>query len=241
MPIRTITETGITKTIMSNNVIRRSIIRYLATIVVLFVLVSILALSLKVTLYGVSMVGMDLAEQSNAESIREERSASTRACSEWFDNIGMRLFCRKLRSEHLYQMDSSVSNPEAIIASIKDVLRISPLEPAYWLALSDMSVIGSEDTKKIIEYSRMSYVTGRSQQILMQSRLSIMLGIWDELNETDKSIAVNDYIYISPDEREKMMTALNLLSLDQRTEFHQLVYRKDMKLADGIKLYFNIN
>jgi hypothetical protein len=220
---------------MSNNIVGNSIIRFTYRATGLFLILSVLALSLRMTIYGASMIAMDMTELSSVESNRRAKDIALQSCIKWVDSIGMRLICRKLISERLYQDIGHQVDQETVDESIKDVLRVSPLEPAYWLALADTAILRGDDVKKILEYSRMSYVTGRSQQLLMQRRLSIMLSIWDELSDTDKSVAINDYIYSSVDERTELLQSLNLMTEIQQAEFLHLIMRRNSNLGEDLK------
>jgi hypothetical protein len=153
-----------------------------------------LYISVQLTQFGIIHAPIDLLELSNAEQSRVERKAFAQKCTKWVSEFGYRLICRKALADHYFTYEFrnvGDSKPRQIA---EDVLRISPLEPAYYALRAHLGLYAFEPSANIIQLLRLSYLSGRAEQSVMFDRFRIALAVWDKLEDSEKSIAMNDFI-----------------------------------------------
>ena len=205
-------ETAIIKITMLNS--RRKKVQFdLSLLVKMALAVFIFTNSIFLLHFGYGFSPLDMAEQKilRAEAQNEMTPPNpdiADRCTQYKNLIGYRLICRKFLTDYYFKSNSSGFDAADAARLITAVLAISPFEPAYWLVLSNMKQLQLEDPVKSIAALRLSYLSGRSVAYLAYSRFRTASSLWDYLEPSDKSIAINDFLIADQKQTDAMMTAI---------------------------------
>lgn len=218
---------------MSNRQIVHPVRAASKAIAIVFGLVVFL-LSCQMLLFGWQWRVFDLAETD----VETEKAvlAYSNTVLPWADRFGYRLMSRKIYSNSLLIEKQDRVSLDAIRTSVESVLTISPLEPAYWLLLGRISQLQFAPTQDLINHLRMSYLTGRSDYTVMQKRFELALSLWPELEETDKTIAVNDLIVGPYRVSEDLTPLLSGLSTPDLQDLREILKIRHLPLATKVDL-----
>lgn len=151
-----------------------------------------LCLTLQMTYFGVLFIPYDLNEANFGEAKNNILRDISIKCENWTYAIGYRLTCRKLIADAYFRYHYSQVSDSKAKDTIDSVLQISPLEPAYYVQRTRIGLLAQDDLESLVDSLRMSYLSGRSARYVMSDRFILALALWDNLEPSDKAIAIND-------------------------------------------------
>lgn len=229
MHILIIIGTGITKITTLNDMLR-SLFQKLYSVAWLALGTALLIVQVQMACFGWLHRSIDMRELSS-QPTRYDQDKSIDAFVPWKDFFGYRLTARKIIADHEFRDQNLNFDIGVAEAKIKDVLAISPSEPAYWVTLARLKQLQFAPIEEIVKCLRLSYLSGRGVYQLMASRLQIALSVWSALDPTDQIAVVNDLIY-GPTRFEDNIPFL-FASLDppSLTRLLALVEQKDAQLS----------
>lgn len=191
MPIPTIIEIAIIKIIMLNKW-QTELTRMLATLPLVAGGATLLCLSLEMTRFGWANIVIDRHESEISNYIS---AAYIGQIDQWQDVFGYRLISSKAVAAWYVSRGNPAYTLEKAQQRLEKVIALSPLEPVYWLQLAKIEQYRFASSAEIIARLRLSYLSGRSVYHLMDARFQLALSVWADLDESDKSIALNDFVF----------------------------------------------
>lgn len=166
--------------------------------------VAVVLFSIQMTQFGILRIHADLYELSSSKTAEEEQRNFARHCEAWTSQFGYRLICRKAIADDFFRYEiQNLDDPKANRV-LEDVIKISALEPAYYLLRSRIGLYNFEPSPSLIALLRLSFVSGRAEQSVMFDRFQIALALWELLDETDKSVALGDFLKNHSGKREEL-------------------------------------
>lgn len=151
-------------------------------------------LSIQMTKFGMIQFHIDRSELSSPKMQQIERDAFAQACVNWTMEFGYRLICRKALADSYFSHNfTKFDDPQALML-LDSVISISPFEPAFYALRAKLALYTFAPSQDVMRFLRLSYLSGRSVQLLMYERFKIAYALWDLLDQTDKSIALNDFL-----------------------------------------------
>ena len=165
--------------------------------------ISIFAVSLMLMPLAIRYSIIDRSEMEDDKTKIQILNSFPQYCDAENRLVGLRQICRKLLADALFRDEGASIDEKS--KSIRDVLTISPSEPAYWVALAKIETYTFLDPKIITDYLRMSYLTGRSMQSIAEARFNVAVAYWGNLDETDKIIALNDLKIANANQIDRMV------------------------------------
>lgn len=167
---------------------------------------------------------------SSAEVIKTAQELFAQHCAQWTEEFGYRLICRKaIANEFFNSKITNIADPAAP-KLLDDVISVSPLEPAYYTLRAKLGLYTFAPTNDIVTLLRLSYLSGRSVQSLMYERFKIAYAIWDVLDQTDKSVALNDFLKHRTVKRDELYQLILGGSPQSFEEIVQMVKGRDQEI-----------
>lgn len=181
-------------------------------------------------------VAIDRSELETFNIRKKSEAFVANQCTYETDLFGIRHICRKLITAATLEYSNENMSFDQRRDVLQSVLVISPSEPAYWIALANLEVLNFSNAEKIINYLRMAYLTGRSVQNLIPSRFRIALGLWENLDESDKAIALNDFKIATAEQANDMINDVMRIDEDDIREIIQILRIKNPEAANFVNL-----
>lgn len=185
--------------------------------------------------FSLHYIDIDKSELSPAKERAQAETEIAKFCSNNINLYGIRLACRKfMTSDIVRSVDKNIILTD-VISALESVLKISPMEPAYWLELTNQKLNLLTDIDKVVASLRMSYLTGRSVQQLAVRRFTTAVAIWEALDPADKSVALNDLKIVRPEHVGDLISVVAGRSQQTVSDIIMRLRIKDSALASKLQ------